>query len=43
MLSVASTAILGGVTLTAGGLAMVKALSERAQQEQQITNSEVCI
>jgi hypothetical protein len=49
MLSVASIAVLGGVTLTAGGLAAVKAiaaLSEQRtqqQQEEQATSSEVCI
>jgi hypothetical protein len=47
MLSVASLAVLGGVTLTAGGLAAVKAIAsmseQRTQQEQQTTTSEVCI
>jgi hypothetical protein len=47
MLSVASIAVLGGVTLTAGGLAAVKAIAsmseQRTQQEQQTTTtSEVC-
>jgi hypothetical protein len=47
MLSVASLAVLGGVTLTAGGLAAVKAIAsmseQRTQQEQQPTYTDVCI